>query len=129
LALSADGTVAAELDTWLAERELDVQQTTVANYRDVIRCYVNPHVGAGQLYTIDKRIVHDLYQTLHRRGSRNGGPCRHHGADRPQGADESLQGSGLQPRGRSPTAARLLEPGQSVIAQGVAWRSKRSRIA
>ncbi len=66
--------MAAELDTWLAERELDVQETTVANYRDVIRCYVTPHIGARQLYTIDKRVMHDLYRTLQGRGSRDGGP-------------------------------------------------------
>jgi integrase len=74
VALTADGSVAAELDTWLAERELDVQETTVTNYRDVIRCYVTPHIGARQLYTIDKRVVHDLYRTLHQRGGRNGRP-------------------------------------------------------
>jgi hypothetical protein len=29
LGMSADGSVAAELDTWLAEREVDVQERTV----------------------------------------------------------------------------------------------------
>jgi hypothetical protein len=32
--LAADGTVCAELDAWLQERELDVQET-IANYRDI----------------------------------------------------------------------------------------------
>ncbi|MBG6103839.1 hypothetical protein IW249_004253 [Micromonospora vinacea] len=38
--LGADGTVAAELESWLNERELDVQETTLSNYRDIMRCYV-----------------------------------------------------------------------------------------
>jgi integrase len=74
VSLAADGSVTAELETWLRERELDVQETTVANYRDVIRCYVAPHIGARQLYTVDKRILHDLYRTLEERGGRNGAP-------------------------------------------------------
>jgi integrase len=74
VALAADGSVSAELDAWLTERELDVQQTTIINYRDVIRCYIAPHIGARQLYTIDKRAVHDLYRRLQERGSRTGGP-------------------------------------------------------
>src|SRR5512142_391361 len=41
--LAADGSVAVELERWLADRELDLQETTVCNYRDVIRCYVIPH--------------------------------------------------------------------------------------
>ena len=45
VSLAADGSVAAELETWLRERELDVQETTVANYRDIVRCYVTPHIG------------------------------------------------------------------------------------
>jgi integrase len=74
VSLVADGSVTAELEAWLAEREMDVQETTIANYRDVIRCYVTPHIGARQLYTIDRRVLHDLYRTLQQRGSRNGGP-------------------------------------------------------
>jgi integrase len=72
--LSADGTLAAELDGWLTEREIDVQQTTVVNYRDLVRCYITPYIGARQLYTIDKRAIHDLYTTLLKRGGKNGGP-------------------------------------------------------
>ena len=72
--LTADGSVAAELEGWLNERELDVQETTLSNYRDVIRCYVVPHVGARQLYTLNKRAIHDLYKTLLKRGNKHGGP-------------------------------------------------------
>jgi integrase len=72
--LAADGSVTAELQTWVHERKLDVQETTVANYRDIIRCYVTPHIGARQLYTVDKPAVHDLYRTLEQRGGRSGGP-------------------------------------------------------
>jgi integrase len=72
--LAADGSVTAELESWLQERELDVQETTVVNYRDIIRCYVTPHIGARQLYTVDKRAMHDLYRLLEERGSREGGP-------------------------------------------------------
>jgi integrase len=54
--------------------ELDVQETTVANYRDLIRCYVTPHIGSRQLYTVDKRVLHDLYRTLEQRGGRDGKP-------------------------------------------------------
>jgi integrase len=74
VSLAADGSVTAELDAWLAERELDVQETTLTNYHDVIRCYVTPHIGTRQLYTLDKRVLHDLYRTLQERGSRTGGP-------------------------------------------------------
>src|SRR6516165_292171 len=72
--IAADGSVTAELESWLQERELDVQETTVVNYRDLIRCYVTPHIGARQLYTVDKRALHDLYRLLEVRGGRNGGP-------------------------------------------------------
>src|SRR5438045_3999561 len=50
--LTADGSLAAELDGWLNERDLDVQPTTVSNYRDIVRCYINPYLGARQLYTV-----------------------------------------------------------------------------
>jgi integrase len=72
VSLAADGSVTVELELWLRERELDVQETTVANYRDIIRCYVTPHIGARQLYTVDKRVVHDLYRTLEQHGGRDG---------------------------------------------------------
>jgi integrase len=72
--LNADGTVSAELEAWITERELDVQETTISNYRDVIRCYINPHIGSRQLYTLDKRVIHDLYRLLQIQGSRSGGP-------------------------------------------------------
>ena len=51
-----------------------MQETTLGNYRDVIRCYVVPHMGARQLYTLDKRTIHDLYRTLLKRGNKQGGP-------------------------------------------------------
>ena len=44
--LNADGTVAAELAGWLAERELDVEPTTLSNYRDIVRCYIVPRTSA-----------------------------------------------------------------------------------
>ncbi|MFC0530426.1 tyrosine-type recombinase/integrase [Phytohabitans kaempferiae] len=72
--LAADGSLAAELEAWLGERELDVQQTTLGNYRDIVRCYIVPHLGSHQVYTITKRSIHDLYKTLLKRGSRRGGP-------------------------------------------------------
>jgi hypothetical protein len=68
------GRVAAELAGWLAERELDVEPTTLSNYRDVVRCCIVPHVGARQLYTLDKRVIHDMYKTLRQRGGRDGAP-------------------------------------------------------
>jgi hypothetical protein len=72
--MNADGSLAAELEGWLTERELDVQPTTVINYRDVIGCYITPYIGARQLYTIDKRAIHDLYAALLKRGSKRGKP-------------------------------------------------------
>lgn len=42
--------MAAWLDGWLAERELDVQETTIANYRDVIGCYVTPYRQPSALH-------------------------------------------------------------------------------
>jgi integrase len=71
--LAADGTVAAELMQWLGERELDVAVTTLANYRNAVMKYVVPFLGGRQLYTLDKRAIHDLYRHLLARGGRNGG--------------------------------------------------------
>lgn len=70
--LSADGTVAAELRQWLGERELDVAVTTLSNYRNAVVKYVIPFLGGRQLYTLDKRAIHDLYRHLMARGGRNG---------------------------------------------------------
>jgi integrase len=72
--LAADGTVAAELAQWLGEREFDLAVTTLANYRNAIKAYVIPFLGGRQLYTLDKRAIHDLYRHLMARGGRNGKP-------------------------------------------------------
>src|SRR5688572_30109160 len=48
--LSADGTVAAELLDWLEERELDLAKTTLSNYTNAVKAYINPHIGTRQLY-------------------------------------------------------------------------------
>jgi len=72
--LAADGTVAAELAQWLGERELDLAVTTLSNYRNAITKYVIPFLGPRQLYTLDKRAVHELYRHLLARGGRNGRP-------------------------------------------------------
>jgi hypothetical protein len=71
---AADGTVVAELPQWLGERELDLAVTTLANYRHAIKTYVIPFLGGRQLYTLDKRAIHDLYRHLVARGGRNGKP-------------------------------------------------------
>jgi len=71
--LAADGCLATELENWLAERELDLEPTTISNYRDMIG-YIRPHLGARQAYSLDKRAIHDLYTTLLKRGSKRGGP-------------------------------------------------------
>jgi hypothetical protein len=39
--LAVDGSLAAELENWLSERELDLQPTTLSNYRDIIG-YIKP---------------------------------------------------------------------------------------
>lgn len=72
--LAADGTVAAELTHWLGERELDVAVTTLANYRNAIRKYVIPFLGARQLYTLDRRAINDMYRHLLARGGKDGRP-------------------------------------------------------
>jgi integrase len=72
--LAANGTLTAELDAWLAERELDLEATSLANYRDVVRCYIAPHIGRYQLYAVDKQLIIGLYKTLLRCGDRRGGP-------------------------------------------------------
>ncbi|MEV8517866.1 site-specific integrase [Dactylosporangium sp. NPDC051484] len=72
--LTADGSLTAELEAWLDERELDVAETTLANYRDIVRCYIIPHLGSRQVYTLNSRAIHDLYKTLLNRGSKRGGP-------------------------------------------------------
>ena len=64
----------AELAAWLAERELDLEATSLANYRDVVRCYIAPHIGRYQLYGVDKQLINGLYKTLLRCGDRRGGP-------------------------------------------------------
>ncbi len=70
--LAADGTVAAELERWLDERELDLSITGLSTYRDYIRAYVNPYIGSRQLASLDKAVLHDLYKKLLRDGSRTG---------------------------------------------------------
>jgi integrase len=72
--LAADGTVAAELSQWLGERELDIAVTTLSNYRNAVGKYVIPFLGARQLYTLDKRAIHDLYRHLMARGGRDENP-------------------------------------------------------
>lgn len=72
--LTADGSVAAELDKWLGERELDLEETTLANYGDLFRCYINPHIGTMQIYSLDKHVLHDLYKKLLKKGNKRGGP-------------------------------------------------------
>ncbi|GAB1692959.1 tyrosine-type recombinase/integrase [Krasilnikovia sp. M28-CT-15] len=73
-AIGADGSVAAELAGWLSERELDVEETTLDNYRNLFRMYVNPQIGGRQLYAVDKRVIHEMYKTLLSTGARRGGP-------------------------------------------------------
>jgi integrase len=72
--LAADGSVAAELTQWLGERELHIAVTTLSNYRSAVAKYVIPFLGGRQLYTLDKRAIHDLYRHLMTRGGRNGNP-------------------------------------------------------
>ncbi len=72
--LAADGSVAAELIQWLGERELDLAATTLSNYRNAVQKYIVPFLGRRQLYTLDKRPIHDLYRHLIARGGRNGQP-------------------------------------------------------
>jgi hypothetical protein len=72
--LAADGTVAAELIQWLGERELDLAPTTLSNYRNAVRKYIIPYLGGRQLFTLDKRVIHDLYRHLLARGGRGGTP-------------------------------------------------------
>lgn len=71
--LAADGTVAAELAKWLEERELDVALTTLGNYRNAIRNYIVPQIGARQLYDLDKRAINGLYLQLLKGGGRKDG--------------------------------------------------------
>jgi len=73
-AIGADGSVAAELTAWLSERELDIEETTLDNYRNLFRMYVIPHIGGRQLYSLDKRAVQDMYKTLLKEGGVNKKP-------------------------------------------------------
>ncbi|AEV87170.1 tyrosine recombinase XerD [Actinoplanes sp. SE50] len=72
--IAADGSVAAELDGWLSERELDIEETTLDSYKNIIRMYVVPHIGGRQLYSLDKRVVQDMYKTLLREGGKDKKP-------------------------------------------------------
>jgi hypothetical protein len=49
-----------------------VAVTTLSNYRNAVVKYVIPFLGGRQLYTLDKRAIHDLYRHLMARGGRNG---------------------------------------------------------
>lgn len=73
-AIGADGSVAAELTAWLSERELDIEETTLDNYRNLFRMYVIPHIGGRQLYSLDRRAVQDMYKTLLKEGGVNKKP-------------------------------------------------------
>jgi len=73
-AIGADGSVAAELTAWLSERELDIEETTLDNYRNLFRMYVIPHIGGRQLYSLDKRVIQDMYKTLLKEGGVNKKP-------------------------------------------------------
>jgi integrase len=73
-AIGADGSVAAELTAWLSERELDIEETTLDNYRNLFRMYVVPHIGGRQLYSLDKRVIQDMYKTLLKEGGANKKP-------------------------------------------------------
>src|SRR4051794_14821236 len=66
--INADGTVAAELNKWVAERELDVEGNTKENYGDLFRLYVYPYIGGQQLYSLEKRAVQDMYKALLKEG-------------------------------------------------------------
>jgi hypothetical protein len=70
--LAADGTVAAELKDWLEERELDIASTTLSNYQHAVNTYIVPHLGARQVYDLDKRMINDFYRTLLARGGKKG---------------------------------------------------------
>jgi Phage integrase, N-terminal SAM-like domain len=72
--LAADGSLAAELEVWLGERELDVAGTTLSNYRDIVTCYIVPHLGSRPVYALNSRAINDLYKTLIKRGGKNGRP-------------------------------------------------------
>jgi integrase len=72
--IAADGSVAAELGGWLSERELDIEETTLDSYRNIIRMYVIPHIGGRQLYSLDKRVVQDMYKTLLKEGGKDKKP-------------------------------------------------------
>lgn len=56
------------------ERELDLAPTTLSNYRNAVRKYIIPYLGGRQLYTLDKRALHDLYRHLLARGGRGETP-------------------------------------------------------
>lgn len=105
--LAADGTLAAELEQWLGERELDVQETTLGNYRDIVRCYVLPHLGSRQVYTLNKRAIHDLYKTLLTRGSKRGGPL----SRTTVGNVHRCQASDVVPSGRCRCWLQGVQPG------------------
>jgi integrase len=58
----------------LSERELDIEETTLDNYRNLFRMYVIPHIGGRQLYNLDKRTVQDFYKKLLKDGGSGGKP-------------------------------------------------------
>ena len=88
----------------MSERELDLEETTLDNYRNLFRMYVIPHIGGRQLYNIDKRTVQDFYKRLLKEG-----------------------GSGKKPL--SPTTVRTVHLGTVAASNAPPWRDRPAAVA
>jgi integrase len=67
-------TVAEYLAEWLEAVTPGVRPSTAASYRQVVRCYLLPHLGRHRLAAVTPGQLNKLYATLAVGGNRNGQP-------------------------------------------------------
>ena len=71
---STGWSVGAYLDDWLERRRSQLRPTTHHSYRQLIRCYLWPALGAQPLTAVDRRMLELAYAKLLAQGGRGGRP-------------------------------------------------------
>ena len=70
----SDVLLGAYLDQWQARRERQLRPSTRKSYRQLIRAYLQPHLGDRRLGELDRRLLEDVYANLLACGGVNGKP-------------------------------------------------------
>lgn len=71
--LSAEDQLVGEyLDEWLERRSTQLRPTSLRGYRNAIRRYLTPRIGAVSLQALDRRTIERLYAQLLVSGGRDG---------------------------------------------------------